>query len=440
MDTYPTLLSPIDNFSFSSFANSSASNPTFCGKSGSSSQQSALPQTPLQKTNSDWHGLLDSYSLGIWDSPFDHRQTQHPWQPHAFGSLSDSFDDSPSSSSSFLSSTTCSPWETCPGLAPTSTELPILDGLSSQYPASLQFDSYGESPARAFNDLSLGSSLRSPILLPFDLESDVVEPYNLVSTQSTDTNNSSNFISNALALDLSIDTNFITPPDLDPFLTFGNNLVTPPQSNSLPPYSEPALAPSPPVTAPSYTGGSVEEAFPSSSCIPSDSYLQSRVTRQKVSRIDYSEGGYEGDSDDEYREDELDDLPRLTKRRKAGSSGATFSLSSDEEFSDDAPSIAERGRKTLGPRRGKGSSAGAAAKRKQKRRHYCPRNGCQSSFTRITDMERHVSSVHRGIDTDANRCSFCRKAFSREDAVLRHENDSCPMRPKTRKRSAECWT
>lgn len=111
---------------------------------------------------------------------------------------------------------------------------------------------------------------------------------------------------------------------------------------------------------------------------------------------------------------------------------------SDEDASEDSTG---RGRKARGHTRGKSGgvsgASGAAAKRKVKRRHHCTRDGCTSSFTRVTDMERHVASVHRQADTDANRCSFCRKAFSREDAVLRHENDSCPMRPK--KKAVERW-
>ena len=76
-------------------------------------------------------------------------------------------------------------------------------------------------------------------------------------------------------------------------------------------------------------------------------------------------------------------------------------------------------------------------KPKSKRRHHCPRPNCHATFTRITDMERHLGSVHRaregGTVDEACRCSFCGKVFSREDAVLRHENDSCPVRVKKRK-------
>ncbi|THH04621.1 hypothetical protein EW145_g5382 [Phellinidium pouzarii] len=434
MDTYPTLLSPIDNFSFSHFTNSS-------GKPASPTAPSAAPRTPLPKSSNDWHELLDGFSFNIWDSPFDQRQASATaWRPDIFRSLSDSFTDSPSSSSSFLSSTTCSPWETCPGLTPASPELPTFDDLRSHYPGPLQFDSAGESSANAFNGLSLGSPLRSPILLPYQSESGVVEPYNLMNHHHTTTSiDTSNLISNALALDLSVDTNFAGSSQPESILLppFGESLLTPLRSKSPSPFSELNEASSPPAGVSTHTGGKIEENHLLSAGFPSENYLQTRVTRRKTSRIDYAEEGYEGDSDDDYEEGNFDDSPRSVKRRRAGQSGATFSLDSDEELSEDTQESVGRGRKPRGPGRGKGGNAGAAAKRKCKQRHHCPRDGCRSSFTRVTDMERHVASVHRPVDTDANRCAFCRKAFSREDAVLRHENDSCPMRPK--KKAVERW-
>ena len=83
------------------------------------------------------------------------------------------------------------------------------------------------------------------------------------------------------------------------------------------------------------------------------------------------------------------------------------------------------------------TSSKSKPKPKSKRRHHCPRPNCSATFTRITDMERHMGSVHRTKDdgevNEACRCAFCGKMFSREDAVLRHENDSCPVRVKRRR-------
>lgn len=352
--------------------------------------------------------------------------TASPWRNHLLRSISESYTDSPSSSSSFLSSNTCSPWETCPGLAPASPAMPMFDDLTAQYSGSLHFDSAGETPATAFNTLSLGSPLRSPIMLPHYPE--VIEPYNLFATPDA----SPDFSSNALALDFSADTTLHAGPAHTQesllFTPYGNDTLTPQKAKSM---SSLSVLPetSSSMGVPSFTGGSMDGGF------PSESSLFARSTRRKTSRIDYAEQGYEGDSDDEY---EQDANAGVSKRRKARTASAAFPGESDDEASEDS---AGRGRKPRGPGRGKGGAAagaGAAAKRKAKRRHHCTRDGCTSSFTRVTDMERHVASVHRHGDTDANRCSFCRKVFSREDAVLRHENDSCPMRPK--KKAAERWT
>lgn len=304
----------------------------------------------------------------------------------------------------------------------------MFEDLTAQYSGSLQFDPAGETPATAFNTLSLGSPLRSPIMLPYNPEPEVIEPYHLFAHQGPNPD----FSSNALALDLSADTTQHAGPVQEALLItpYGNDTLTPQKTKSMPSLSGlPETSSS--VGVPSYTAGSMEGGF------PSESSLFARATRRKTSRIDYSEQGYEGDSDDEYEEGAS---AGISKRRKARTASAAFPGESDDEASEDS---AGRARKPRGPGRGKGAGssgaggAGATSKRKVKRRHHCTRDGCTSSFTRVTDMERHVASVHREGDTDANRCSFCRKAFSREDAVLRHENDSCPMRPK--KKAAERW-
>ncbi|KAH8110892.1 hypothetical protein DFH11DRAFT_725630 [Phellopilus nigrolimitatus] len=450
MDSFGSLLSPIDNFASFSHFTSATNNSDSCGKPGSQSPTPALPHTPPNKSTNDWHDLLDGPQLGqfpfsLWDTnPFS-QTTQvpaSPWRPNIFRSLSDSFADSPASSSSFLSSTTCSPsllsssttcspWETCPGLAPASPEpLPGLDDLSAQYPNALHFSTVDDSSVHAFNGLSLGSPMRSPVRLPFFPESDsvgAIDPNALVNNQGPpagiDTTNPC-LMSNALALDLATETHA------------GSSFAGPSQlrnSHSLPRLGSPfhTKSPSPLTEAPS-SAHSVPHteisALPHSAGFPSesDSFLRNRVFRRKTSRIDYAEEGYDGDSDDdEDYAGEESDVPRVSKRRKAG---VAFVNDSDEDLS-----LSEDGhgrRPGARGRKPRGKGANGNAKRKCKRRHQCPKDGCGSSFTRVTDMERHIASVHRNADTDANRCAFCRKAFSREDAVLRHENDSCPMRPK----------
>jgi hypothetical protein len=123
-----------------------------------------------------------------------------------------------------------------------------------------------------------------------------------------------------------------------------------------------------------------------------------------------------GDSDDEF-------ISLIEGRNEASPTPDASSANS----SPSRPSTVPRSRTT----------SKSKAKPKSKRRHHCPRPNCHASFTRITDMERHLASVHRTKDdgevNEACRCAFCGKMFSREDAVLRHENDSCPVRVKRRR-------
>lgn len=344
--------------------------------------------------------------------------TASPWRPQFFRSVTDTYTDSPSSSSSFLSSATGSPWESYPGLAPASPAMPMFEDFSTQYP----FDPAGETPATAFNTLTLGSP--SPTMLPFNTEPSGVEPINIFTSHD----GSPHFSSNALALDFSVETPQQTSGIQEALLTtpYGNNTLSPHKAKSMP--SLPKFPETSSLGVPSFTGGSMEG-------FSSEQSLFARATRRKTSRVDYSEQAYDGDSDDEF---EAGTSAGISKRRKGRTVSAAYPVDSDDDASEDSTG---RGRKGRGHARvrsgGVAGASGAAAKRKVKRRHHCTQDGCTSSFTRVTDMERHVASVHRQADTDANRCSFCRKAFSREDAVLRHENDSCPMRPK--KKAVERW-
>lgn len=377
----------------------------------------------------------------------DHSASHSPFRPHAFGSLSETYNDSPSSSSSFLSSstcspasllssTTCSPWETCPGLQPESPNIPLLDELNIRFPP---FSANEEPSPRAFNSMSLSSPLRSPISLAAQHTAGSVNPMNIMSSNGMSTMHSTSIMPNALALDLQDEQMFsnhtVSAPSYS--MPLGRTSSTPPpNSNRSSPLTDAPLTTSP-HSVPSHTGGSAD-SFTFSLGFPSEASMQSRVSRRKTSKIDYTDAAYDGDSDDDFVIPGSDATIRNTKRRKASSASVAFSANGDSD--DDSSDNALNRIKKTGKRCVSKSGTGAASKRKCKRRHYCPREGCSSSFTRITDMDRHISSVHRAGDTDANRCSFCQKAFSREDAVLRHENDSCPMRPRKKTNApAELW-
>ena len=424
-----------------------------------------------------------------------------PWRPTVLRSLSDSYLDSPASSSLSLSSSatgspamfgtsaTCSPWETCPGLQP-SPDIPFLDeldlsgGLGNGFPSTLTFGT-GDDTSAAFGGLSLnspptqpGSSLRSPILLPYEPfeqvdpsiihDSGSIQTYSLlppgVHSNSSTIEPSNLNLTNALALDFSdlpasTEQDPVTAqPHNVPFAPFGDPASTiqniPTQSNSRSPplssFTDAVHIPPPPRSgsAPALTAGSSMDflSFPPSAGFPSEGPLHSRSTRRKTSRVNYVEAfDGESDGDDEYvgEHSARDQHGRNIKRRRA-SGVASFTLSGSDSESGSSVScddLPRRGRKPGMAGRRAVSMSAASAKRKCKRRHSCVRPGCNATFTRVTDMERHVASVHREGDTDANRCSFCRKAFSREDAVLRHENDSCPMRPRKKAATpAERWS
>ena len=166
--------------------------------------------------------------------------------------------------------------------------------------------------------------------------------------------------------------------------------------------------------------------------------LDNRLERSKSVQSESDGCGDDSDDDYDYEDSDEDSQCGKSKRRRISS------CDDDNEFCVGKIQYTRRVRKTAPKNDGRSKSISkkddrnlSNSKTKSKRRHYCPREGCRTSFTRITDMERHLASVHRNNDTNTNRCAFCNKAFSRDDAVLRHENDSCPMRP--RKTVSERW-
>ena len=68
-----------------------------------------------------------------------------------------------------------------------------------------------------------------------------------------------------------------------------------------------------------------------------------RSSRRKASRVNYSEQGYEGDSDDEYDDSAV---AGLSKRRKARTVSAAFPGESDDdaEYTTNRATLERRGR------------------------------------------------------------------------------------------------
>ncbi len=180
---------------------------------------------------------------------------------------------------------------------------------------------------------------------------------------------------------------------------------------------------------------------------PSMPALNARFARRKASRaVSYRDFNFDGESDDDFEmdadgdyeyDDDKDDGAAARGRKRARRVAGDGDGSDDDSAASGSRmrSVGAGGRKVSNARRGPLDPK--ARRSKNKKRHHCTRAGCTSSFTRITDMERHVASVHRPADSNTNKCTFCQKQFSREDAVLRHENDSCPQRPK--KKAVEKW-
>ena len=49
---------------------------------------------------------------------------------------------------------------------------------------------------------------------------------------------------------------------------------------------------------------------------------------------------------------------------------------------------------------------------------------CHRSFTRRADLERHIATVHQMLNV---ACMQCGATFSRQDALTRHQRDSCAV-------------
>ena len=208
-----------------------------------------------------------------------------------------------------------------------------------------------------------------------------------------------------------------------------------------------------------------------------DASLYTRAARRKVSKVNYAVDAFDSSSDGDFEydeeyegDDDTDDVMRKGPKRgfrsisthvvdsprkvsgkkirrvRSEGNAQAYGGDSDDDFIsllgenpstlDDASSSSSPS-KSINSHPSSRSRSKSKPKPKSKRRHHCPRPNCHATFTRITDMERHLGSVHRaregGTVDEACRCSFCGKVFSREDAVLRHENDSCPVRVKKRK-------
>ena len=364
-----------------------------------------------------------------------------------FGPISDSFSDSPAtSSSSAFSSATCSPWETCPALAPASPELhpehfaPEVERVQN----SQIFLSPEHIQALVLEDLAL-SPLRTSVPLPFH-DAGMAGSFQQMTSHPAPID-TSGALNNALDIDFSgNETPVAARRKTDFNISLGDNQLTPVSADGPSRSAGPYFSPS----APNLSSPQIPENTESNPPLEGDGFvsetlLNDRVERRRKSvRLVFSDDDeYMEDSDDDYYEDEDfdDDSPR--KRRKNSPKSFSERSSTSSDYDDErrgSPSSRRSG--TKGKRRSLSigdKKSGAVSKRKTKRRHYCPRDGCQSSFTRYTDMERHLATVHRPTDTEANRCAFCRKAFSRDDAVLRHENDSCPMRPKKKRSGNDIW-
>lgn len=114
---------------------------------------------------------------------------------------------------------------------------------------------------------------------------------------------------------------------------------------------------------------------------------------------DDATGNYESDDCDGDDDPDDDDYgrPRLSKRpRKAAKPAKAKSKPSP--------------RKTTKPRHTKG-----------KRGFHCPEPGCDRTFTRNSDAQRHFTSIHQAVK---QYCPHCLKKLSRKDAVTRHATNS----------------
>lgn len=339
-----------------------------------------------------------------------------PWKSHILRSSSDS-PSSSSESSSAYSSQTCSPWETCPGLAPASPDFPPHD-IQDSYLNDASF--LYRPPTPTLDSLSLYSPMSSALLLPPNLGHDsmYLEPLGESLFPYDDSPDKAGTIDAKTAFG-SFNNHAHSWHSYEPPVS-EDDVASPPS-----PSETSSAASSPPANAASKSRAQQPQTPASAGRSASGAFTFTKVSKRKIVKINYAEDGYDGDSDDEYSD------AMSSKRARH----AEDDFSPDDDDDDEVPlSLSRSGTPALGRRTklkfGSPGSASAHKSKKGKRRHWCPRDACQTSFTRPTDLERHMASVHREGGSDANKCTFCAKQFSREDAVLRHENDSCPARPR----------
>ncbi|TDL22509.1 hypothetical protein BD410DRAFT_206090 [Rickenella mellea] len=405
MDTYSVLFSPLEPIAVKLLPSKHV-------------EEVPTSSTPPSSTESLEEKLLDqlhSFDDLMFGSPlFDlhsHDEVNYsPWNPHV---LSD-YPETPSPQSSLYSTQTCSPWETCPGLAPLTAE-PAFEGLLiNDLTNDCSFLTLDQSLTTSFGSIVPTSPMNTTLLSPIDLGTSFAEedrPWERIALSD----DLSNFLG-ATEDNVTYPTDDVPLPSDDdeipeiqnvqftpPLLSDDiDNITTPPS-----PSSRPSLS-----SRSSYADSFAHCDSDSATTLETDSEFNN--TRRRVAKINYAEFDYDRDSDDDYS-DSTDSSPR----KKARKSPSSHSDDGSRESSRQTP---------VGGRKPKGSSSSKG--KKSKRRHWCPLDGCQTSFTRPTDLERHVASVHAPNRDEINKCTYCKKSFSREDAVLRHENDSCPARPK----------
>lgn len=309
--------------------------------------------------------------------------------------------------------------------------------MASEFPSLLDFNATDDFNANALDGLTLGSPVMLPHQLdhlpsaPVDMGGYMLAPSLNTKTSAMSLASTSSYSMGSMEQPMAPTMHeFQSPADLS------NSTITP----AMPQFRPPSPANSDP--------GDGGHRFPDHRLFSSPSMpaLNARFTRRKASRaVSYRDFNFDGDSDDDYEmdadgdyeyDDDQEDGAAARGRKRARRVAGDGDVSDGSAASGSRMrSIGAGGRKVSSARRGPLDPK--ARRSKNKKRHLCTRPGCTSSFTRITDMERHLASVHRAVDSNVNRCTFCQKQFSREDAVLRHENDSCPQRPK--KKAVEKW-
>lgn len=142
----------------------------------------------------------------------------------------------------------------------------------------------------------------------------------------------------------------------------------------------------------------------------------------------------ESDADDDYRDE--NESTRSPKRKRFAKRAISFANNDAGEYSDGATCDTRSRRK----RAAITTKAAATGKKNAKERHPCTIPGCEESFTRPNDVQRHMRNAAKhktaaALDDDsATRCKLCGEELSRADARKRHElKASCGKRTIRRK-------